>query len=385
MLDDLQARDSQGRKQAVARLASLIALGESSQTQVIQHVLNRSIVDKLVDPRSARMELGMKNELIMRYLPKGEAATVSGNALGQMCGVAEIPKTYVNKLLTKCAGMDSHVREQLTLHLFNTHFHEGKYLNRRNERTKFLHRTLNGELWGFLSRNYNRNLGVASMLRPFIEQCRQHGAKPTEAHTAALKTTVKCVLPTIFEPIDGEFMAFGATYTNSDFGSGSLMVQGVVLRISSGTSVVLENKMRKIHLGALIQESDIVLSEGTVAKESAAHASAVKDMVNDVFSEDSLKRTLTVISAASENKLNWQKILSQAKEVLTKEELGTLEDMLKGTQAGVVDLPPVQVNKSGDPEANAWWAAAAIGSIANAVTDVERKVDIQELAGKWLV
>lgn len=390
MISNLEARDSNGKKLALKNLESIISKGAEQQNAVIQRVLNTTIVDKLVDPRAMSVEEHEGSDYCVVYdtqLSKTKTATtaiISDHALGQMCAVARIPKTYVNALNSECVGMSEEIRKHLVCYLLNNHFHCGVFNDKKGNRTKFLHRTVSGELLGFQSRNYNRKLGTKAMLRPFLEECSVQGAKAASANVSPLRVTVKCVLPAIFEPVDGEFVAFGATYTNSDFGAANLLVQGVLLRVSSGSSVVLEGKLRKIHLGAVISDSEIELSEETLEKESQAHMGAVRDMVRDVFSESNIKRSLDMVKYSLENKISWEKLKAMVSDVLNQGEMTSVEEMLKSTKSGIIDLPPVTSNKDGDPEANAWWAAAALGVIAGRTNDVEKQASIQELAGKLL-
>lgn len=380
-MHDLEAKDSSAKKAALERLQLLVSVGEKHQATVIQRALQRTIVDRLVDPRAATMTYQLGG-LLMNY--PGSFVTISNHALSQMCGVTGIPKLYVNKLMGEFIGMKEAIRSELIVHLFNTHFHEGVYLDRKKHRAKFLHRVLDGKLHGFLSRSFNRKLGTVAMMRPFLEECSRHGAKPTQALTSELKTSIKCVLPVIFEPIAGEFVAIGATYTNSDFGSGSLEVSGSILRVSTGSTSVLQSKMKKIHLGALITDSEIELSEATMEKESSTHSSAVRDMVNYVFSPQNVEETLALVKLAAESKLRWDQVAGRAKDTLTKAELEKLETLLQQTHEGIIDLPPVTLNKAGDMEASAWWASAALGQIAAETADVEHKIAIQGLAGDLL-
>lgn len=387
-MNDLEARDSQGKAKALSILTNTIAIGEARQSSIIQSALKRVIVDKLVEPSLTSVNAD-NDKIYLCYANSGEDHNalfpVSNHAIGQMCNVAGIPKTYINKLMSECVGMSEVPRMALVDYIFNTHFREGVYKDRKGLPAKFLHRLMNGELVGFLSRNYNRKLGTVAMMRPFIEQCTKHGARPVEAVHSTLKTSLKCVLPTVYEPIDGEFVAFGATYTNSDFGAGSLTVNSVVLRISSGSSSVLEGKMKKVHLGAMITDSDIELSENTMNLESKTHQAAVRDMVDVAFSEETIRNTIETVKFAAERKLPWDKLVSKAKEILNKAELDKLYALLGESRKGVIDLPPVTVNDLGDPEANAWWASAALGTLASDIQNVERKLEIQELAGSLLL
>jgi hypothetical protein len=383
MISNLEARDSNGKQIAVDSLSKILSIGVEQQNAVIQRVLNTTIVDKLVDPRAVTMEEHDGGHLCFRY-DADKTAIISDHALGQMCSVARIPKTYVNLLTSECVGMSEELRKHLICYLFNNHFHYGLFVDKKGNRAKFLHRLVDDELCGFQSRNYNRKLGTKAMLRPFLEECAVHQAKPAEAYSNRLRVSLKCVLPVVFEPVDGEFVAFGATYTNSDFGAANLLVQGTLLRISSGSSSVLEGKLRKIHLGAVISENEIELSEATLEKESQTHMSAVRDMVRDVFSEGNIKRSLAMVKYSIENKVPWEKLKNMLGDVLNQSEMTSVEEMLKSTKSGIIDLPPVTSNKDGDPEANAWWASAVLGVVAARTTDTDRKAGMQELAGKLL-
>jgi hypothetical protein len=280
--------------------------------------------------------------------------------------------------------MSSELRQHLVCYLFNNHFHYGLFRDKKGNPTKFLHRIMQGELWGFLSRTYNRKLGTAACSGLSSKSATSSEPSPPAPMRAPLQAVLECVLPTIYEPVPGEFVAFGATYTNSDFGKGSLLVRGVLLRISSGTSAVLENKLRKIHLGAVISDEEIELSEETLKKESETHVSAVRDLVKDVFSPANIERSLKMVEHAVTHKIPWKQLAEQMKEVLSQSEVTSMEEMLKSTQSGIIDLPPITINIDCDPEANAWWASAALGVIAERIDDVDRRTSIRELAGKLL-
>lgn len=381
----MEARESNGKEKAIKILSNLIGAGEERQKEVIQAALKRVITDKLVAPEVTNINVSGGQVTIYRTGDNsGDKTRVSNHALNQICSTIELPKHYVNKLLDECVGMPGLIRDELLTNIMNTHLWNGVYLDRKKEPARFLHRAMDGTLMGFLTRSYNRKLGTVAMLRPFLEECVSNGAKPTQALHSALKTSLQCVSPIIYEPIDGEFVAFGATYTNSDFGAGGLQVSDSVLRISSGVTNVMEDKLRKIHLGALISESEIELSDETLAKESAAHMSAVKDSVRNIFSSESIEKNLELIRLSSELKIPWERLKAKVRHLLSKEELEKLSALLTDTAHKVIDLPPVTFNSSGDPEANAWWAAAALGHISSGVLDVERKVELQELSGALL-
>lgn len=389
---------SKAPSDALAQLNRLIEAGQDAQNSAIQRVLNVTIKDKLVDPRAMSFEQSDNHKgVTLKYRPElldtsevyrdvqpHEVVRIDDHAMGQLSGIGKIPKLYINALQTDCANMPEVVRLDLLCNVLNTHFNKGAYFDRKGHRTKFLHRIVSGELLGVLSRNYNRKLGTAAMLRPFLEQCAVNGAKPVYAHLNRLQAMLQCVLPIIHEPVKGEHVAFGVTYSNSDFGAGSLTVQGILLRVSSGSSIILNEKFRRIHLGAVISESELALSEETLKRESMTHISAVRDMVNSVFLQENINQALEMVRYSITEDISWAELLRKVRDVLSKGEVTSLEKLLQESGSGVVDLPPVSRDTQGDPTANAWWAAAALGHISTKIDDVARKESIQELAGKML-
>lgn len=384
---DLEALDSSAKSVALKQLQGKVQVSKQVQSSIIADALKLTIKDKLVDPK--RTSFLMQPKPLIYYhnatgIGRSDQALIHPHALGQIADVANIPRTYVRKLLEGCVGMDPDKRLGLLERCLDTHMREGVFLDRRKNPTKFLHRMVEGELRGFLSRNYNRKLGSMTMLRPFIEECTRFGAQPIDVWRNSVKMGIKYALPHIFEPVPGEFVAFGLSYTNSDFGAGQLEVAGTVLRVSSGTVAVLGDKMSRVHLGAVIQESEISLSEATLAKEAAAHISALRDMVQNQLSPENIAKTLKLITYAREKQMSWSALKDKLRDVLHKGELESVEEMLKAADSGVVDLPPVDVTDSGDPVASAWWGAMVLGHVAEEVEDEDRKESIRRTAGKLL-
>jgi len=364
-----------------------VAVGMEQQKALIKSIMSTQIRDQLVDPKLMAFDYDDKG-LVLGYVSRDPEAwrvqkvTIHDNALGQLAKQADLDRGQVVKWLTACAGMLRDKRLALACHVLNTHFHEGLYTDRRGKPAKFLHRLVDTQLRGSLSRSYNRKLGTVMMLRPFLERCAAFNAAPVDVTRTDVQASVKCALPVVFEPVPNEFVSFGVQYTNSDYGRGSLMLQGFMYRVASGTSMVMENALRKVHLGSIISESDIELSEETMTKESQTHISAVRDTVNTLFSEEYIESYLNMIRIAHDKKLSWTGLRAKLKEVLLKDELREMEHMLAMSKTrGIIDLPPIALDADGSPEANAWWAAAALGIIAVNTEDMEHKLKVENLAG----
>jgi len=370
-------------------------IGARQQKVVIERVMKMVIVDRLVDPRA--MEFTMRQDQLRlnydRSFTKKAPFDVSlhNHAINQLCAVAEVPKLYVNRLLSGCVGMDHQVRYSLLRTILNTHFRKGMYFDRRGNSAQFLHRIVqkgdrfdDDRLCGFLSRSFNHRIQTAPLMKAFVEQSAQFQAGPVEAFASDTRLVLKSVLPHVFEPVPGEYVGLGATFANSDFGAGKLKVAHFVMRVSSGTTSVLDESLSRVHLGSIIQDSDIDLSDATSKDEMKAMEGAVRDAVNGMFEFKAIERALKAIEYAHQKEIPWHKLKGMLSKVLRKDEIGTVEQLLKGGISDVVDLPNPAQDPDNNPVATGWWASNLVGWMAVKEKDPDRKSDLQELGGELL-
>lgn len=387
-VDDLKARVSDASTVARCRLEDRISRSEEQQDEVLREVVSHVITDKLVTPQSLDFawmyeQLRKKSELRVRFGSEAVMHDIHNHALGQMADVAGLTRTYMRRL---------HDSEELWMHSllshnFNELFGQGRFVDRRGRPKRFLVRLMRSHIRGFLSQNYNRKLSTAPLLRSFIEACRAAGAGPVETTATDVRVRVKYMLPYIFEPVDGEFVSFGVTFGNSDYGAGRLSVSGTVMRSGAETLSVLSGKYSRTHLGSIIKDSDIEMSQGTADKELDAVRSAISDTVTQLLGPDSLERHIAAIKRAHQEKIPWYRLKDKLSGLLGKEDLSLLGHMLDGG-ASVVDLPPVQheVGEGGASIAvpTVWWAANAVSSLAAGKEDPDRKAELQDMAGQLI-
>lgn len=366
------------------RLEHRFKLGDDQQQKLVLQVASMHIRDKLVPPTKMQLLCPQHSQVRISYSPDDDKGIlVHPHALGQMCGVAGIPKLYVNRLIRGEAWERSLFEYNLT-----TLFAMGSYLDRAKNPTKFLHRLVGSgpeaELRGFMSRNFNRHLASLPMLRGFVTACREVGALPVEATTSAVRFSLKCFLPYVFEPIPGEFVAFGVMWSNSDFGAGRLRVSMSLMRISGGTTAVLEDTMSRVHIGSVIQDSDLEISEETAIKEVDTQVSAIRDAVLSQLSPAPVNNLLTALAKASEEQLPWHRLKSELGRLLQKSEIEDVKRMLETGIDDIVDLPPPGKDKDGNPIATRWWASNTVGWLATREQNADKKADLQSLAGSLL-
>jgi len=377
-LDEKAATAAERKLASEEVLRKRVQVGHEQQNEAIKAVLNRYIQDKLVLPKCISFFYTKDNELRLTNAMKDDAVKIHPHALNQMCEIMGINRGYVSRL---------HAGKQWERELLLTNFNQlmqlGEYIDQKKEPAKFLQRSVNGELRGFLSRRYNRSLSTGPLLRSFLEACQLKGAGAIEAATTDIKTTLKCVLPMVFEPVEGEFVAFGATFTNSDFGAGRLKLSGTVMRVGTGTVSVLEDKYSKVHVGKPILESEIAMTEDTDNKVVIAAQAIIRDTVDAILSDESLELAMRAIQQANEKEIPWWKLKDLLNNVLGKKDLEQMKSMIESDIYNVISLPPM-LSSGGVDVLSEWGAANLIGWFAQKEKDADRKAELQDVAGKLL-
>ena len=383
-IKDLEAIDSVKAQRAKDRLQKRVRAGAEQQKDAIEKAVNTVIVDRLYYPKKMHFVVSPTQDHIwLEYeVEQGKSYSIHNHALGQMAEVCGMPRIFASKL--RRGDFDSTMRWQLELlcHNFNELFHERSYTDGKNRPLKYLRRAVGDQIRGFQGKNFKRSLKTADLLRVFIEECAGYRAAPVEAWTTDVKTTIKCVLPFVFEPIPGEFVAFGETFGNSDFGAGRLSVSSTLMRISSGTIQVLEDAMSKIHLGKVIEGDDTMeLSNETLEHELDAHKSGLRDVIRAQFDVNNIKSRLDAVRAAHDAGIDWYKLRGQLMKVLAKKDIEFVKSLLEQGD-DLIDLPPVTTGSDGNRKATNWWAANVVGWMANKEKDEDKKHSMQQLAGE---
>lgn len=352
-------------------------LGEGQQEKLIQSISNMVIRDRLVTPKGMRFVITeTERNLALRY-STGEVLSIHRHALGQLAGKVEFPLTYLNKLNV---DKDKTWRKELLTYNLNELFHNTNFAKRGEDNPRFLHRIVGTELRGFLSRRFNRHLASLPLLRAFVDTVKQNHGRPVEANTTDLRWALKCYLPMVFEAFPGQYICVGVTQSHSDFGSGKHLISQSIWDPLRDTRTVLEG-VGRVHLGSIIEDSDIEMSDETALKEVEAQCSAAADSVNKFLGKEAIDKALTAVRIAQEEQIPWGQLKSALRSVLYDKELASVETLLNSPD--VVDLPPVGRTATGDPLPSKWWASTMLSKLANSQEE-ERKMELQALAGKWL-
>jgi hypothetical protein len=367
---------------ADASLKRRLPVGKEQEDMLVAEVARTIIVDRLVPVERMAVRVGDAATLQMRY-DGSTAVGIHRHALGQLCQKARMPMNFTNSLLLPERPEEKVPSLHLIAHCLRELFDMKEFKDRSGAPARFLHRIVGTELRGFLSSRFNRHLASQPLLRAFRDACEEAGAKPIEATSSPVRSSLKCLIPKVFEAFPGEHVAIGVVWQNSDFGAGKLSVCQTIWRAKTATTAVLDETISRVHLGSVITDSDLEISEDTMRKEVIAQSGAIRDAVQAQLSYKTVDRILSALRAAHEQQIPWTKVKSRLSGVLTKSELAWLQQAVdKGDD--IIELPPVSFTPEQERVPNAYFIASALGHIASRSEDADKKLDLQAEAGKFL-
>lgn len=361
------------RAAAEAQVKAALPFGINEVGKVMQLIQAQKIKDYLVGPKD--MLFGTADSKHIWLINAAFNVPIHTHALRQMATKVELPLHFVTKLI----GGESWKRELLAHNLFqlfyNWPFEEGQ---------KFLFRIAEGDgstgqLRGFLSRRFNRWLGSAPLSQAFITEAKAQGAVPVAGYATGVKFVLRFYLPQVFEPIAGEFLCIGVEWSNSDFGQGQTEVAMSVWHPTSGRSNKIAHGMTRRHIGSVIQETDLDVSEEAAKADVEAQQAAVRDAVAKNLSTETVEKLLDAIVSASTREVHWSSVKGMITRHLGKKASDELEKNLH--EGRIVDLPPLT---SEQEDVTEWWASQLLSWLADREVDPDKKLKLEESAGKYL-
>lgn len=389
---DYGLKDDAASQAARARVMAYIKVGAHEQTRLIEYCAKNIPRDRYVPPSKMffrpafrKGDLGTTEEvknarLLIHYLrdPGVEKMGIHQHALGQLCDYAGMPRQYAGKLNE--ASEEGWRRELLATNL-NELFEHQKFTNRLKKPAEFLHRIVNDELRAVLTQSYNRHLLSATMLQPFLAAIKQVGVEPTKATITDMRVHLQCYLPYVFEPIHGEYVALGTAWSNSDFGQGKLKISHTVLRLNGLGNLVTDDSFSRMHLGSVVEDTDLVLDEMVARKELETVAVATMSAVREVMKPEQVQKLLDAIAAAHNEKVLWNDLKNNLSKFLSKKDLGTVESMMK---EHIQDLPTPGLGANGEPLLSKWWAASVLAHLSEKTADATESMQLKQAAGTFL-
>jgi hypothetical protein len=346
------------REIARARLNTVIEKGMASAGAVIDRVLNTIPEDRVVATTAIKGLMTADGELRVGFGNADALRGVHRHARRQLCDRLGIPNQYADDLCV--SGEGSAWRRNLFGQTLREHLdHAGE---------RFLMRSVDGQVRGVLSDKFRR-LDGRPMLDAFVAGCKAIGAVPTEGVATDLRYSVRAIIPTILEPIPGEYMVAGLSQTNSDFGAGQYAVSAFMLRLVCLNGMVGESGIKQVHLGGRLPQN-VELSAETYRKDTLTMVSATGDVVRALLGPAAIEKRMDIIRKAATTETDSAAMFKKIGALLSKGEKEAVKQAYEGDD--VLMLPAGQT---------AYRFSNALSWVANSVKDEERKLDLQAAAG----
>lgn len=337
-----------------AILQSKIADGARRAGAVIQEIHTSQPTDRIVPTKKIGFEPAEGG--IVMTAGSDVSLVPSAYALGQVAAKAGVPADYMRKL---AAGDDW--QRALAGDILTRHFHNG-------DAERALVRSVGGQMRGFLSDRFRR-LDSRPLVDALAASAQKYGALPIDGVATETRVALKILIPQIAEPMPGEFMVYGAEWSNSDYGNGTHSLRTFALRVVCLNGMTRENLMRQIHLGGRLDEN-ITFSERTYALDTRASVSALSDVVRLALGPGAVDRMNEVVRASHAKTLSEAQLRAATKNLPKK----TQESVVNAFKSeDVINLPAGQT---------AWRGSNAVSWIARHTEDAEARLDLERLAGE---
>jgi hypothetical protein len=349
---------------AAHKLEQLIVQGRAKAGEVIDHVMNNQPADRLQPGAnlSFQAEDGRGVQISFEDPAAGSIRQrLHRHAVQQMAQTTDLPLKFIDGLLST----PEHWAKELLAHNLSTIFAN------RFRKQRYLLRSVQGEVRGFLSDRYRR-LDSRPIIEAFATEVQRKGALPYNGYVTDTKVAIQAIMPEVYEPVPGELVAYGLSLENSDFGNGALSVRAYLLRIWCSNLAITQEEMRQVHLGRRLDES-MIYSQRTYELDAETTVSALRDVIGAQLNAEALHNRMESIREANTTALDPAAAKETLKKVLLKSE--TEEVIEAYNSPDTYNLPAGNTS---------WRLSNAISWIAGKTEDAERKLELMKIAGDVL-
>lgn len=333
---------------ATAKLQSIIDLGRAKAATAINYIQDNVPQDALLAMPAAHFSDVDHVRLNDRELTR--------HALGQACGRVGFPAGYAADII----GTD--VGRRVVSGALNQLWHA--------DTRRVLTRTVQGKVHGIMSDSFRR-IDCRPLVEAFANAAARIGAVPVDGVVTDTRLAIKAVFPEPFLVGGRDAVALGVVLRNSDFGAGAFSISAYVMRLLCLNGMIGEKLFQQRHLGGRLEEADF-FSERTHRLDAATMTSSTVDYVTGLLGADGRQRTVELLERAATERLDPEAELGKLR--LSKAESGLVRSALQSVDEAEMPLGPP----------SPYRMANAIGWAAGQVTDADRKLDLERLAGEYL-
>jgi hypothetical protein len=359
----LLATNESQRQTALTRLNRYVTEGQARAVSVMKRIETEIPSDHIV--KAEVVSFGQHDGAFQMILPRpGSQGAIRGtihrNALGQIverCGMRDM--RYADHLISTDWGRN----------VLANNLQQG--IRNGNSGSKFLVRGNSGQVRGFLSSKFRR-IDARPIADTLITEAKAAGAIVTDAVISDVKVEMKFIVPQVIEVSPGEFLVFGFSWGNSDYGCGANWLRAFALRLMCFNGATLEQMLRQVHLGRELSE-DIEWSAATLASDTRTATLAARDTARTLLSPVRIKATADLVTRATNQNVDVKTMLASMKKTVGK---ATSERI-----ATAYNSPDVEELPAGN---TLWRFSNAISLVARDEKNVDEKLDLERLAGDIL-
>lgn len=295
-------------------------------------------------------------------LIKSEKFNLTDHSESQVFGRAEIPGSYMRKLLE--LGEIELVRTNL------------RTMTDRMMANGVLVRRVGETIKGWLSPSYKR-MDAAPIIENFINRALKAGFVPYRGMNTDYRYHIALILPRIFHPTENEWVAYGVSLITSDYGTSALDLSLLALRLSCTNLHLGFDMFRRVHLGSRFQtDQDMIeLSKKTLLLDSKTVASAVGDVTEK--SIDQIRALDQVIKDADQVEIGDAKKYFESfkKKGIKKEVLEKVKNMYD-TAIDLEYLPSRQ---------SLWRLSNAMSLVSQGLKKQDERIDLEKQSMSILI
>lgn len=211
------------------------------------------------------------------------------------------------------------------------------HIEHNDSKNPILCRVVDGRVRGVLSNAYKR-YNSSKLVAQFVKVAAGHGSVISRADLTDTRHYLEFVKPKVYK-IETENNGivpaiFGASFSNSDYGKGSVEIRLFAVNLLCSNGMVGQSLMRKIHMGSRLTEANLFSVE-TMNRETALLESMMQDIIGATFEENTIMLAIEKIKAASDKIVDPAARTGQLRRLsrITKEEQAAVMSILTGNKA----------------------------------------------------
>jgi len=320
--------------------------------------------DFIADTREMNFTHDDVDDKFVVDVPKQGSFDITPHAHRQIAGRMNVPFKYYERMMHDAPDLlVSNIRHWMD-----------------NEPKRQMVRTLDNNARAILSDRYRRidNEQIAEAVLPALLESNS-GIEVMSSEITDNRMYIQARLPKLEGEVKkGDVVQHGMIITNSEIGSGSLIIKPMIYRLVCTNGMVTgsefsEGRMRKSHLGrqTSVGEDYTIYTDETMQADDHALMLKIRDSIKNLSDPELFAKLMEQMKASAEGR-----IIDNPFEAV--EELGKAFSFQKSEQESVLE------NLIADHDYSKWGMLNAVTKVANDTKSYDRAIELETIGGQIL-